>query len=927
MIIKSVACLLFTLLLVTAGFTQTLFRGSVLDKSSGLPLSGVNITVKNRLMATITDAGGHFLLSSSEPPPLVLLFSLPGFLVREIRLDTVPENLVVQMQSKGILQSRGLDDNSFRTPVSMEISAGHSAVSLLRGVQFTQSSLPILTVNARGFGASANMRIVQLSDGLDEAPPLFNFPVGTTGSITDLDVAHIEFLPGPSSARYGPNAFNGVMLTNSKNPFTYQGFSLDMTSGFSHSGAGGTHPYQQLSARYAKAVRGVAIKLNGRYLRATDWLANDYGNSRTGINPGPDAPDFDGLNTYGDELALSVPMASLAAELSQSLAPLFSSQLGLSVAETETLLSQTIPRMPALRIRRTGLRESDLLDSRAAGNLQLDGALHYRINGQLEASYTQRFTQTSAIIQDSERLALRDFRQRFHRLELRHPDYWLRSYWSLSDAGKSYSLNALGAAVLESFRPTTTAWLPAYAGRYAASLLPVYLSGAPANDQQLQIAHQLARNTANQGFPLRGSADFNALVDSVRQSQRLMDDSRMFHAEAAYDFRKWIQPTVASVQVGTSFRQFGLFSGGTILNEDPDATGRFERISLRAFGAYLAVSKTMLNERLTLSSLWRYDKQAYLTGQFSPSLAAVLTTGASQRHHVRGSFQRGFRNPTSQEQFMFLSGPQGIRLGSIAANADRYGIHNGGAFTEASYHAFMASLLAGSPDTGRLVRRHISFLQPEQQQSVELGYRGLLLANLLVDFSAHWATFRHMITPETVRAASSTTHRGEVLPGVADVLAGNATMATAWRPFVNSPEPVSTAGIGCSMAYQPHSTLTLYGNYQYIALTGHADEVPGFNTPEHTLVAGLSGQQLFKRLGFDVHYRWQDAFLWDDSFARAVIPTLGQVNARISYYLSDWKTTITAGGNNLLGEDYRTHAGAPFVGQLFYLGLRWDGLE
>lgn len=927
MIIKTIACLLFTLLLVTAGFTQTLFRGSVVEKSSGLPLSGVNITVKNRLMATITDAGGHFLLSSTEPPPLVLLFSLPGFLAREIRLDTVPENLVVQMQSKGILRSRGLDDNSLRTPVSLEVPDGHSAISLLRGVQFTRSSLPILTINARGFGASANTRVVQLSDGLDEAPPLFNFPLGTTSSISDLDVAHIEFRPGPASARYGPNAFNGVVLINSRNPFTYQGLSLDMTSGFSHSGTGGTHPYQQLSARYAKAVRGFAIKLNGHYWRATDWLANDYGNSRTGINPGSDAPDFDGLNTYGDEMVMAVPMASLAAELSQALAPLFSSQLGMSLPETQTLLSQTIPRMPALRIRRTGLRESDLLDSRAAGNLQLDGALHYRINGQLEASYTQRFTQTSAIIQESERLALRDFRQRFHRLELRHPDYWLRSYWSLSDAGKSYNLNALGEAVLESFRPTTAAWLPAYAGRYAASLLPIYLSGAPANDQQLQIAHQLARNTANQGFPLPGSPDFNALVDSVRQSQRLMDDSRMFHAEAAYDFRKWIQPTVASVQVGTSFRQFGLFSGGTILNEDPDATGGFERISLRAFGAYLAVSKTMLNERLTLSSLWRYDKQAYFTGQFSPSLAAVLTAGASQRHHIRSSFQRAFRNPTSQEQFVFLPGPQGIRLGSIAANAERYGIHNGGAFTEASYHAFMASLLAGSLDTGRLVRRQIPYLQPEQQQTFELGYRGLLRANLLVDFSVHAATFSHMITPETVRAASSTIHRGEVLPGVADVIAGNASMATAWSLFVNSPEQVNSLGLGCQVAYQPHRTLSLYGNYSYTTLTAASGEVPGFNTPEHTFVVGLSGQQRFQRMGFDVHYRWQDAFLWDDTFARAAIPALGQVNARISYYLADWKTTITAGGNNLLGEDYRTHAGAPFVGQLFYLGLRWDGLE
>ncbi len=926
MIIKTLSCLLLVSLFATAGFSQAIISGSLVDKSSGVPLSGVNISVKGRLVATITDADGHFLLHSPDPAPMILIFTHPGYMTSAIRLDSMTSGLMVRMQA---LLSRGQDELSLRSPLALEIplaAGGYEAVSMLQGVQLTRSSLPLITYNIRGFGASANMRLLQLSDGIDEAPPLLNFPLGTPGSISGLDIQHLELQSGPASARYGPNAFNGILLINSKDPFTHQGLSLEVNSGFSQSAAGGTHPYHQLSGRYAKAIRGFALKLNGSYLRATDWLAGDYLSGRTDTDGNPDAPAFDGRHTYGDEWEIAVPMASLAEMLSQTLAPLYSGQLGLSVAEAQTLLAQTIPRMPSLRIRRTGIRESDLLDSREAGRLQLDGALHYRINGQLEASYSHRFSSTSAIIQDSERIALRNFKQRFHRLELSHTDFWLRGYWSLTDAGNSYNLSTLGAVVNERLSPTETGWLPAYAGRYATSLLPVYLTGALASNQQLSAAHSSARNAANLGLPLPGAAEFRHIVDSLRQEQRLIDDSGMIHADAGYRFDNIIHPTVVSIQAGANFRQYRLFSGGTILNEDPDSRGRFDRINIREFGAYVEMSKAVFAERLHLSTWWRYDKQEHFKGQFSPRLAAVLNTGSSRRHYLRASYQTGFRNPGSREQFMFVPGPQGIHLGSTAANAERYGLFHGGAYTARSYDAFIATVLAGNPDTGRLVRQDMAYLQPEQQRTAELGYRGLLRANLLFDISAHHTLYRQMITQETVYAARGTVHRGEGLPGVSDILAGNAPRATAWRPFFNAGQALSTAGLGLSIAYQPLKQFTLYGNYAYITLSRPAGAFAGFNMPEHSFVVGLSGQQMINKIGFDAHYRWQDAFRWEDNFASAAMPTLGVLNARISYALSRWKTTITASGTNLLGEDYRTHAGGPFVGRVFYLGLRYDGL-
>jgi outer membrane receptor protein involved in Fe transport len=101
----------------------------------------------------------------------------------------------------------------------------YDALANVKGVQFTSSSLNFPQINTRGFATIANVRFVQMVDGIDTQAPLLNFPTGNIVGIGELDTESMELLPGTASALYGPNAFNGVLLMKSKSPFEYQGLS------------------------------------------------------------------------------------------------------------------------------------------------------------------------------------------------------------------------------------------------------------------------------------------------------------------------------------------------------------------------------------------------------------------------------------------------------------------------------------------------------------------------------------------------------------------------------------------------------------------------------------------------------------------------------------------------------------------------------
>ncbi|MEJ1241589.1 TonB-dependent receptor [Chryseolinea sp. T2] len=898
--------LLWTWALSTLAIAQTTVSGKVTDASSGESLAGVNIIVKGTVLGTISDTEGQFNLKAKDSPPLTLVFSYIGYATQEISVtDANTTSLDVKLAEQTVLgqevviSASRVEEGILKSPVTIEqvdllaIRQSSSpdfydALQNIKGVSSNSGSLNMTSVNTRGFATIANVRFVQWVDGMDTQAPLLNFPTGSIMGLGELDAESMELIPGAASALYGPNAFNGILIMQSKSPFDYQGLSGQVKVGLTTSDAGGSHPFGQYAIRYAKAFNNkFAFKVNFSYMKATDWLGNDYRTERNHPESTEDLSanqDFDGLNLYGDELRIATPLPSVGV------------------------------------VTRTGFREEDLLDNRDAKTIKGDVALHYRITDKIEVLYNYRYGGGSSIYQGTEKYVLRDFSQQFHKVEFKGDNFFLRGYISGTDAGDSYNLTALGIYANEAFTPSTT-WVPDYIKamqgyKEDASYTGDVIAGNPAS----------ARAYADRDIPLAGTKQFTDTVNAVRRRffQRtppgasFFDNSKLKHVEFNYNFMHLI--TWMDLQVGGNYRQYDLFSDGTIFNEDPDNGTDFHRIRINEFGVYTQASKTIA-EALKLTASIRYDKNENFNGQVTPRVSAVYTF--NDNHNIRASFQTGFRNPDTQAQFIYFPSSSGTLLGSTKANAERYGIHNGGAYTQDSYNNYLGSggRLVGSEGTptggnpSLLQISNFDYVQPEKLWAVEAGYKGVVATKLLVDLNAYYTNYRDFIGGTIVASKKEATHQGKTLPA-----------GTLFSPYTNSTEDVKSYGVGLGITYNLPRNFVLNGSWNYADF--EANEGPefraNFNTPKNKFSVGVGNRKLVKNLGFNVNYRWQDHFEWQSSYGIWQVPEYGVVDAQVSYKIAPIKTILKVGGTNIGGGDYRTNLGAPFVGQLYYISLTFD---
>lgn len=908
--------LLPAVFMICAGtaWAQTTISGTVKDAAG--PLAGVNVVVKGTVQGTITNSMGEFSLRVNQAPPLTLSFSFVGFATQEIEVkDANTSGLDVTLEEQTLLgqevvvSASRVEESILKSPVTIEkmdllairqaaTPDFYDALANMKGVQVNSGSLNFTSVNTRGFATIANTRFVQWVDGMDTQAPLLNFPTGSIMGIGELDIESMELIPGAASALYGPNAFNGILIMQSKSPFEYQGLSAQVKVGMTNSEAAGSDPLTQYSIRYAKAFNNkFAFKINASILQATDWLGNDYTTDR--INPESTTDltglrNFDGLNLYGDETQIQTPVPSIGI------------------------------------ITRTGFREEDLVDDREANTLKLDGALHYRINDKMEIFYNYRYGGGSSIYQGTEKYALRNFNQQFHKLELKGSNFYVRAYQSATDAGDSYNLTALGAFMNETYAPSASTWVPDF-----VLAMQGYAPGVPAGNPAA------ARAFADRFRPQPGTPEFQNLVDAVKANQfqktptnqytnignitrtvqggaSFFDNSRLRHAEFMYNFRNQI--SWADIQLGGNIRQYDLFSNGTIFNEAPEDGVNFERIKIQEFGGYLQVAKTIA-EKLKLTGSVRYDKNENFDGQFSPRLSAVYEV--TSNHNIRASFQTGFRNPDTQAQFIYFPSSGGTLLGSTEANAARYGIHNGGAWTQESYNAYRASGGVIDPATGTptggntalLQTATLDYVQPEQQQSFEIGYKGLLGTKLMVDLNYYYTSYENFIGGEIVASKNATTHQGRA------VAAGS-----LFSPYTNSKQEVTSDGVGLGLTYSLPKNFIVNANYNFARY--EAEESPsfraGFNTPENRFSIGVGNRKIVNNLGFNINFRWQQEFQWVSSYGIWNVPEFGVVDAQLNYKLSALKSMIKVGATNIGGGDYRTNLGSPFIGQQYYISITFD---
>jgi outer membrane receptor protein involved in Fe transport len=115
----------------------------------------------------------------------------------------------------------------------------------------------------------------------------------------------------------------------------------------------------------------------------------------------------------------------------------------------------------------------------------------------------------------------------------------------------------------------------------------------------------------------------------------------------------------------------------------------------------------------------------------------------------------------------------------------------------------------------------------------------------------------------------------------------------------------------------------LGANYTYADLdfdrSAFPDFATNFNTPNHKVKASFGNTALFENFGFNINYRWNDAYFWENSFADGNIPSYNILDAQVNYSVPGIKSIFKLGGSNILGEEYFSAIGTGAVGSIFYV--------
>ncbi|MDP5139044.1 MAG: carboxypeptidase-like regulatory domain-containing protein, partial [Spirosomaceae bacterium] len=618
---KGLSSVFAFLLFTTTLYAQTTITGKITDSDTKEPLIGVSIQVKGKIIGTTTDVKGEFSLSTSTPVPFQVIVSSVGYQVQEVDITSENANLIISLVEQSIMgqeivvAASRVEESVMKSPAAVEkmnikaireaaAPSFYDALANMKGVDMTTQGLLFKSVNMRGFGATGNVRTVQMIDGMDNQAPGLNFPVDNIVGMPELDVESVELLPGAASALYGPNALNGIILMKSKSPFLYQGLSASVKGGVMTASNRDvvTTPFYDVAVRYAKAINDkFAYKVNLSYLAAQDWQATDATNMNIGgIQDGSRGlgvnPDYDGQNIYGDEVQTN--MGGVADALVAG---------GILPSAVRGL----VPNVP---VSRTGYNERDLMDYNTK-SFKANAALHYRLNEKMELIGQFNYGSGTTVYTGTGRYGLRDFVLTQGKVELRADNFTARVYTTQERSGDSY-LAGLAAIGMLNEAKSHTNWFGQYVGTFA---------GARAAGQSEEAAHVTARAAAQSGIPLAGSDQFNSLLDKYRGlsigngGSNFDDQTNMYHAEAFYDFKNEIK--FVDLLVGGNVRQYQLRSNGTLFSDqkpDEDGNPRDGTIPINEFGAFAQVGKSLFKDHLKVTGSLRYDKNQNFEGQFTP---------------------------------------------------------------------------------------------------------------------------------------------------------------------------------------------------------------------------------------------------------------------------------------------------------------------
>ncbi|MDQ3016703.1 MAG: carboxypeptidase-like regulatory domain-containing protein [Bacteroidota bacterium] len=935
---RSILLALWIILCSSASlYSQATLRGEVFDETTGDPLIGANVVILGTTSGAVTDFDGQYTLKTEATGPYVLQISYTGYELMEITITDpsaftrtkLPEASIL-IETVEVRGSRILDKQK-ESPLTVESldllairqtpsSNFYDGLGAMKDVDLTAASLGFKIINTRGFNSTSPVRSLQIIDGVDNQAPGLNFSLGNFLGASELDVLKVDIIVGASGAYYGPNAFNGVISMETKNPFIHKGLSGMVRLGERNLFEG--------SIRYADALRNkngddvFAYKLNFFALRADDWEAENYDPISDSRVPANNPGRFDAVNIYGDEY---YPFSDV------------------------TLSSAHLVSDPGIgNFYRTGYREIDLVDYNTR-NYKANAAFHLRTNASRgvespELILSSSFGSGTTVYQGDNRFSLRDILFFQNRIEFRKRDkYFIRAYATHEDAGNSFD-PYFTALRLQELSKTDVDWATDYRrfwkgiANYPRTMrelgypVPIFdpvtgivsfdVAGAEQwlvnNHDSLAIWHSIAEAYANtknthiekgiSDFLAPGTPEFEAAFNDITGrlnnedgGTKFYDKSALYHVHGEYTFTPRF---ISEIRVGGNYRLYTPHSKGTIFY---DSTTNIRNSEM---GFYAGLQEKFIQNKLTASATMRMDKNENLDWIATPAASLVYKPGKNT--YVRVSFSSALRNPTLSDQYLNLNVGPATLAGQI-----------NGVDSLLTIDSFLKWL--GTRKNSDLVYFNIDGIRPEKVKTLETGIRTTLFKSLFVDMGYYTNTYKDFLGYQL---------------GIRSVINFNDPLAfpeetVVYRYAANSKTKVKTQGFSIGLNYYINQRFSVNGNYSFNELTKlDADDpiIPAYNTPENKFNLGFSGRNIqlldmdaFRKFGFSINYKWVEGFVFEGSPQfTGIVPSYDLLDAQVSVELESINTTIKVGASNILNNKHFETYGGPYIGRLAYINLLYE---
>jgi hypothetical protein len=268
-------------------------------------------------------------------------------------------------------------------------------------------------------------------------------------------------------------------------------------------------------------------------------------------------------------------------------------------------------------------------------------------------------------------------------------------------------------------------------------------------------------------------------------------------------------------------------------------------------------------------------------------------------------------------------------------------------YTQASVVNFNATVAsAGNSDAAALANRDMLVVanlpkaRPEQITSFEVGYKSVLLNNtLIIDVDAYTNKYDGFLGQVQVFVPIGETVGSDA--SVISMLDRNRDATTAsggnsaskgqerYRVYTNAKNTYTNYGSALGITYNFYKKYTIGGNVNFNQMkSNNTDDifVTGFNTPKWSTNLSFGNREIVKNVGFNVVWRWQDAFLWESPLVTGGISSYSTLDAQVTYRVPKVNASIKAGGANLFNHRYIQYAGGPTIGGLYYVAITVDGL-